>query len=154
MTEACQVDFYILGDGALTAEQLACRLALMAWEQGHQIAVLTETADLANKLDELMWDYPAGRFLPHSVHPGDTRVPVIIGQSGMPIPGGSEVIINLSSAAISGTDRFKRLLEIVPGSPSQRTASRNKFRTYREQGLNPASHTIGNQRGTRQTGEN
>jgi len=147
MTETCQVDFYVLGDGALTAEQLACRLALMAWEQGHQIAVLTETTDIANKLDELMWDYPTGRFLPHSAEPGDTRAPVIIGKSDMPIPGDKEVIINLTSTAISEPDRFKRLLEIVPGSPSQRTASRHKFRSYREQGLNPASHAIGKRPG-------
>jgi len=153
MTDACQVDFYVLGDGALTAEQLACRLALMAWEQGHRIAVLTETTDHANKLDGLMWDYPAGRFLPHSAEPGDTRAPVIIGKSDMPIPGDREVIINLTSTAISGLDRFKRLLEIVPGSPSQRTASRHKFRSYREQGLNPASHPIEKQPATMQTGE-
>ena len=147
MTETCQVDFYVLGDGALTAEQLACRLALMAWEQGHQIAVLTETTDIANKLDELMWDYPAGRFLPHSAEPGDTRAPVIIGTSDMPIQQDKEVIINLTSTAISEPDRFKRLLEIVPGSPSQRTASRHKFRSYREQGLDPASHAIGKRPG-------
>ena len=153
MAPACQVDFYVLGDGALTAEQLACRLALMAWEQGHRIAVLTETTDLANKLNELMWDYPAGRFLPHSAEPGDTRAPVIIGKADMPIPGDSQVIINLTSTAISGPDRFKRLLEIVPPSPSQRTASRNKFRSYREQGLDPASHPIGKQPGEQQAGK-
>jgi DNA polymerase-3 subunit chi len=145
--DACQVDFYVLGDGALTAEQLACRLALMAWEQGHRIAVLTETTDLANKLDDLMWDYPAGRFLPHSAEPEDTRAPVIIGKSDMPIPRDSEVIINLTSKAIAEPDRFKRLLEIVPGSPSQRTASRHKFRSYRELGLDPVSHPVGNQTG-------
>jgi len=143
MTGSCQVDFYVLGEGALTPEQLACRLALMAWEQGHRIVVLTETADLANKLDDLMWDYPAGRFLPHSTEAGDTRAPVIIGQSDMPIPGDSEIIINLTGSAIAEPDRFKRLLEIVPGSPAQRTASRHKFRSYREQGLDPASHPIG-----------
>ncbi len=123
MTGSCQVDFYVLDEGALSAEQLACRLALMAWEQGHRIAVLTETTDLANKLDELMWDYPTGRFLPHSAEPGDTQAPVIIGKSDMSIPGDSGVIINLASTAISKPDRFKRLLEIVPGSPAQRTAS-------------------------------
>ncbi len=143
MKATCQVDFYVLGDSAMTADQLACRLAMMAWEQGHKIAVLTETADLANKLDQLMWDYPAGRFLPHSAEPGDTRSPVIIGKSDMPLPAGSEVIINLAPTAISEPDRFKRLLEIVPGSPAQRTASRNKFRSYRDQGLNPVSHAIG-----------
>ena len=142
MTGTCQVDFYVLGEGALTAEQLACRLALMAWEQGQQIAVFTETADLAKRLDELMWNYPAGRFLPHSTQAGDSQAPVIIGTSDMPIPADSEVIINLSSTTISNPGRFKRLLEIVPGSPSQRTASRHKFRSYREQGLNPVSHPI------------
>lgn len=147
MTGSCQVDFYVLEEGAFSAEQLACYLALMAWEQGHHIAVLTETTDLANKLDELMWNYPAGRFLPHSAEPGDTRAPVIIGQSDMPIPGDSEVIINLTTTAISESDRFKRLLEIVPGDPVQRTASRHKFRSYREQGLNPASHSIGKRPG-------
>ncbi len=48
MTDSCQVDFYVLDEGALSAEQLACRLALMAWEQGHRITVLTESTDLAN----------------------------------------------------------------------------------------------------------
>ena len=147
MNDTCQVDFYVLGDGALSAEQLACRLALMAWEQGHRIAVLTETTGLASKLDELMWDYPTGRFLPHSAEPGDMRAPVIIGKSDMLIPGDSEVIINLTGTAVSEPDRFKRLLEIVPGNPSQRTASRHKFRTYREQGLDPVSHPIEKQPG-------
>jgi DNA polymerase-3 subunit chi len=152
MAGGCQVDFYVLDEGALSAEQLACRLALMAWEQGHQIAVITETADFAARLNDLMWEYPAGRFLPHSAGPGDTRAPVIIGNSDMTIPADSEVIINLTAAPISGPDRFKRLLEIVPGSPSQRTASRQKFRAYRDQGLDPVSHPIGKRPGDKQPG--
>ena len=147
MADSCQVDFYVLDEGALSAEQLACRLALMAWEQGHPIVVVTETAELAGKLDELMWNYPAGRFLPHSSDPGAKRAPVIIGPSDMQIPGDSEVLINLTATAINDPERFKRLLEIVPASSSQRTASRIKFRSYRDQGLNPASHTITKQQG-------
>ncbi|MEE8496165.1 MAG: DNA polymerase III subunit chi [Xanthomonadales bacterium] len=147
MTGSCQVDFYVLDEGGFSAEQLACDLALMAWEQGHQIAVLTETTDLTNELDELMWDYPAGRFLPHSAEPGDTRAPVTIGQLEMPIPGDSDLIINLTKTTISEPDRFKRLLEIVPANPVQRTASRHKFRSYREQGLDPASHPVGKRPG-------
>jgi DNA polymerase-3 subunit chi len=147
MTGSCQVDFYVLDESALTAEQLACRLALMAWEQGHRIAVLTETTELANKLDELMWNYPAGRFLPHTAQGGDARGPVTIGTPDMPIPGDAEVIINLSSTAIPEPGSFKRLLEIVPGIPSLRSVSRLKFRAYRDQGLDPASHPIGKNTG-------
>ncbi len=142
IADSCQVDFYVLDEGALSAEQLACRLALMAWEQGHPIVVLTETTELAKELDELMWNYPAGRFLPHSAEADAGPVPVLIGQLDMQIPQGSEVIINLSDTPISEPERFKRLLEIVPANSSQRTTSRIKFRAYREQGLNPASHAI------------
>lgn len=142
MTDSCQADFYVLEDGSYTAGQMACRLAMMAWEQGHRIAVLTETTDLANELDELMWDYPAGRFLPHSAKPGDQQAPVTIGAADRPIARDREVVINLSSTPIPEPGRFKRLLEIVPRNPSQRAASRLKFRAYREQGLDPASHTI------------
>ena len=52
-------------ESAPSAEQLACRLSLMAWEQGHRVSVLAPDENAARSLDELMWDYPAGRFLPH-----------------------------------------------------------------------------------------
>jgi DNA polymerase-3 subunit chi len=147
MTGSCQVDFYVLDESALTAGQLACRLALMAWEQGHRIAVLTETSEAADELDELMWNYPAGRFLPHTAQAGGTRGPVTIRTPDMPIPGDSEVIINLTSSVVSEPGSYKRLLEIVPGNPSQRSVSRLKFRTYRDQGLDPVSHPIGKKTG-------
>ena len=143
MSAVCQVDFYVLGNEK-SAELFACRLAMMAWEHGHRIAVLTENANEAQQLDELMWQHPAGRFLPHSTDFMNESAPVIIGTADAEIPADCEALINLTSKAISRPDRFKRLLEIVPASESERTASRQKFRSYREQGLRPASHTIGN----------
>ena len=85
MSDTCQVDFYVLSRDSQTAERLACRLALMAWEQGKQIAVLTENADEVQKLDALMWDYPPGRFLPHSTNFSDPSAPVRIPR--LPRPG-------------------------------------------------------------------
>lgn len=143
MADRCQVDFYVLGDSGKSAEQLACRLALMAWEQGHRIAVLTGNAAEARKLDELMWESPANRFLPHTLEFSDQTAPVRIGTADAEIPGDCEVLINLTTMAVPEPSRFKRLLEIVPRSESERTASRQKFRSYRDQGLRPASHTIG-----------
>lgn len=143
MTDTCQVDFYVLSSDNQTAERLACRLALMAWEQGKQIAVLAENADEVQKLDALMWDYPPGRFLPHSTNFSDPSAPVRIAASGAEFPDDCEVLINLTSAAIPDLGKFKRLLEIVPGGESDRAVSRHKFRAYRDLGLQPASHTIG-----------
>ena len=44
MAAPCQVDFYVLQDGAQSADRLACRLALMAWEQGHTALLVAADA--------------------------------------------------------------------------------------------------------------
>ena len=143
MGGTCQVDFYVLASPAQSAHQLACRLAMMAWEQGHRVAVLTSDEGEAESLDELMWDYPAGRFLPHQHGTSPASSPICIDVSGADISPDREVVINLADVAVSDPSRFRRLLEIVPGEEPKRLASRTKFREYREQGLNPASHPIG-----------
>ena len=116
---------------------------MMAWEQGHRVSVRTQTEPEARALDELMWDSPAGRFLPHGTGQAGENSPVFITDSGKDIPAGRDLIINLASTAVPEPERFRRLLEIVPPQADQRTASREKFRQYRDQGLEPAHHAIG-----------
>lgn len=143
MSTPCQVDFYVLAGRAQSAQRLACRLAMMAWEQGYRVSVRTDNDQAAQELDELMWDHPPGRFLPHGTGADGAASPVSIGTLQQDIPADREVIINLAASAVPEPARFKRLLEIVPPDASQRDASRMKFRQYRDQGLDPAHHTIG-----------
>jgi len=143
MNSGCQVDFYVLPRPDQSAERLACRLAMMAWEQGHRVAVLTADEKDASTLDDIMWDYPPGRFLPHENGATASDTPVSIGTQIADIPPDRNVLINLADYPIPEPGRFKRLLEIVPGDELKRLASRTKFRAYRDLGLEPASHTIG-----------
>lgn len=137
----CQVDFYVLQDEAQSADLLACRLALMAWEQGKRIMVLAASDGECERLDELMWEHPQGRFLPHALV-RDGSAPVMIG-SNSELPGlATDVLINLTATAVPQPGRFQRLLELVPANDGQRTASREKFREYRASGLEPATHSI------------
>lgn len=143
MSDACQVDFYVLASSGLSAERLACRLAMMAWEQGHKVVVLTASEKDAATLDEIMWDFPAGRFLPHSRVETDVETPVRIETHGADIAVERDLVINLTDHPVSDPERFSRLLEIVPGEEQRRKASRQKFRAYRDLGLDPLSHQIG-----------
>lgn len=142
MSGACQVDFYVLQDESLSAELLACRLALMAWEQDHRIMVLAENEAQAERLDALMWDYPQARFLPHAQKRQPVPAPVMIGVMAELDDDAGEVIINLTQGAVPQPERFRRLLELVPANDAQRQASRDKFRVYRSRGLEPASHPV------------
>ncbi len=141
MPDSSQVDFYQLGKPGLEAAALACRLALMAWERGHRIVILADSEEAAAELDELMWKIPQGRFLPHGrAGAGGGRAPVRITRMGD--LKDADVVINLCAQPVPATDRFSRLLEIVPHREADRDAAREKYRTYRDRGLQPAYHEI------------
>jgi len=140
--EPCQVDFYLLGASSSGADRLACRLALMAWERKQKIFIITATESSGKQLGELMWQYPEGRFLPHSgVNDQDSgKAPVYIGTlSGL---NTTDVVINLCPEAVPQPERFSRVLEIVPYAENERQASRVKYKTYLNQGLEPKTHEI------------
>lgn len=141
-TEACQVDFYLLGETAASPTKLACRLALMAWERKQGVFISTDTQADGEQLDQLMWQYPEGRFLPHALSgdAGENPAPIRIGQpTGLkPV----DVVINLCPGAVPDPVRFRRVLEIVPFADEERQASRMKYKTYRKFGITPRIHEI------------
>jgi len=146
-SSSCQVDFYVLEDPRKSVDQLACQLAMMAWEQGLSSLVVVPDSDHAKKLDELMWSWPQGRFLPHQVSGQTCQAPVSIGSLADLGHTQAEVVINLDLLPVPQPERFRRLLELVPAREADRQASRVKFRAYRESGLNPQSHAMGHNSG-------
>ena len=143
MDHACQVDFYVLARPTQSAGELACRLAMRAWEQGHRVLVRVANDEDARRLDEQMWDCPAGRFVPHGRGGAAADAPVGIETAGNRVPGERDLLINLCVEPVADVNRFRRLLEIVPAEPAQRDASREKFRNYRALGLSPETHPMG-----------
>ena len=142
MPTSCQVDFYVLKTPSLDARKLACRLAMMAWERGHHITLITDSESLARDMDDLLWELPADRFLPHGLdtEPEGKAAPVTI--TTMPRVNAGDVMINLSLQAIPEPLRFNRLLEIVSQQEDQLLASREKYRYYKDQGITPMTHEI------------
>lgn len=145
-----QVDFYLLADPSLSADHLACRLAMMAWERRQQVFIVATTDEHLAKLDQLMWEFPPGRFLPHArtndlAHDQNAKnAPVTLGLgSDLGSDANSAaVVINLCPEAIPQATRFDRILEIVPFVKEQRDASRTKYKNYLKLGLKPQTHEI------------
>lgn len=140
--DACQVDFYLLGESSPGAAKLACRLALMALERNQKIFIITTNESSGKELDELMWQYPEGRFVPHA-RSADRHwelAPVRIGTLSSLNP--VDVVINLCPEVVPEPRRFGRLLEIVPCADDEKEASRVKYRIYRDLGLKPQTHEI------------
>ena len=114
----------------------------MAWERGHTAQVLTSDDEQARQFDDLLWNSPAERFVPHAIAGTQDAeaAPVQITTAEGLVDG--DLLINLSREPIADPGRFARLLEIVPHKPADREASREKFRYYRNQGLEPQTHDI------------
>src|SRR5688572_11838026 len=63
-----RVDFYVLSADAPDARlRYACRLAERAVEQGCQVYI--QTPDV-QRLDDMLWTFSDGSFLPHEVYQG------------------------------------------------------------------------------------
>ena len=162
-------DFYVLPDQKPNGRLLlACRLAEKAYRLGHRIYIHASSAAQAENLDELLWTFRQGSFVPHAVYPGAAQdnSPVLLGWGesahrilsalGSPpgptaaqdnrnpdaTEGPDTLLINLAPEVPECFEQFHRVAEVVDQEPETLVASRRKFRYFREQGYQPEFHKL------------
>ncbi|MBD3618216.1 MAG: DNA polymerase III subunit chi [Chromatiales bacterium] len=138
-----RVDFYILGDDARAGRHLtACRLAEKAWGMGHRVHLHAASAEEAVMLDELLWTFRDGSFLPHErVTEAGADCPVTLSECWEPT-GECEVLINLAPEVPGFFSRFERVAEIIDRDEAARRLGRERFRFYRDRGYPLATHEL------------
>ena len=143
-----RVDFYLTQTSQ--RKQLlttACRLAEKASRQGHHIFIHTDDASHAQQVDELLWTYRQGSFVPHALIEAGAAPSVhdkiVIGHDHDP-QFKHDVMINLAASIPDFFSRFERVAEIVSGDESQRNEARQRFKFYRDRGYELSTHDIKN----------
>jgi DNA polymerase-3 subunit chi len=138
-----QVDFYILADNAPKARPLlTCRLTEKAWKQGHRVFINTDTSQQLGELDDLLWTFRAGSFIPHGVYTEtDAEQPVSLGH-GVEPEGYNDVLVNLSPDVPGFFSRFERVAELVGADDASRTAARERYRFYQDRGYTLNTHKL------------
>lgn len=139
-----RIDFYITEDGHEQARQrLACRLAEKAYALNHTIYIHTGDRQQAEQLDQLLWTFRDGSFIPHCLQ--DDRVAsqaaIVIGHEGEPEEH-NQVLINLSKDVPAFFSRFERVAELIAGDERDRQAGRERFRFYRDRGYELNTHNL------------
>ena len=140
-----RVDFYILQDMERDAmHRFACRLAAKALRAGQPAYLHTATSEQTQELDELLWEYPPHRLLPHARldTPEAQDAPLVIGQrmdsaDTLPTDG---LLINLTDAVPAFPGWFERVAEIIVGE--QRDSGRERYRFYRDRGYPLFHHEL------------
>jgi DNA polymerase-3 subunit chi len=141
-----RVDFYIIEDPDTERALLSCRIAEKAYKSGLRVFILVPERTHALRLDDLLWTFRDGSFIPHTLSDAETDPedvpPVLIGTADQPATP-ADVLINLTDAVPDCIRQFERVVEIVPADENGRRLGRERFRRYRELGLDPQSHRIG-----------
>ena len=138
------VDFYILPEQySNSKEEFACRIADKAYRLGHSTYIHAESREQATTLDDLLWTYNAGSFLPHELYSKSNPVdaPILVGFEDNPDVN-FDVLVTLTTSVPLFFSRFMRVAEIVATDDSNRTHARERFRFYRDRGYPLNSHDI------------
>jgi DNA polymerase-3 subunit chi len=138
------VDFYIL-DSSDPGKRLltACRLTEKAWQGGYRTFILTETPAHQKTLDDLLWTFRPGSFVPHANlnDRAHSSTPVILGTSLDPGMN-SNLLINLQSSAVDPPESVERIIEIIDQDEQVRLDGRQRYRYYQKIGKTVRSHRI------------
>lgn len=137
-----QVDFYVLDRvDELARNTLACKLAEKAWRLENTIHIHTMTRADADRLDELLWTFRDGSFVPHSLAGSEDDAPITIGYGADAVPV-RDLLITLCDEIPSFADTFPRVAELVTSDEDCRRKSRERYASYRDQGHTIETHNI------------
>ncbi len=146
---APRVDFYVLASQDPAARlRFACRLVGKAWQLRHRVRVQFDPGGDLDAFDDLLWTYEDRSFVPHrrvgedASVPGNAPPPVVIADSEAADPADGDLIVNLADAMPAGFERFGRIAEIVDAHEARRKRGRERFRQYRERGIEPLMHEM------------
>lgn len=139
-----RVDFYVLGaSGNRARQQFACRLAEKAYRLDNTIHIRTTDRREAEQLDELLWTYRDGSFVPHELSTGSAapESPITISHEDSPRQQ-TDLLINLTDQIPAECDAFPRVAEIVTSDEEARQQSRKRYAQYRELGHTLETHKM------------
>ena len=121
----------------------ACRIIEKAYIRHHRVFVYADNKADAEAMDELLWTFKEDSFIPHNLQGEgpEPPPPIQIGFNDEP-RGFDDVLVNLSSNSPRFYHRFKRIIEIVIDHEADKTASRSRYRFYKNQQCVIKTHQI------------
>jgi len=140
-----EVSFYILSSALLQERYLfACKLIEKAYRNGQFCYILTDSDEQSQLLDDLLWTFRAGSFIPHEIYTGQapsTDKVILIGSVKAP-EHSQGLLFNLSSKYPEDISKTKRILEMLDNCEITKAAARNRYRQYQQAGMRVTTHNM------------
>ena len=140
-----EVSFYILPSSSQQDRHLfACRLIEKAYQKKQFCYVYTNSYQQSQQLDNQLWTFKAGSFIPHQVF--EDNLPefeqsILIGSQTAPEQW-QKIVLNLSSNYPDTSSQSERILEILDDNETIKHAGRIRYKQYQQAGHNITTHTM------------
>lgn len=118
-------------------EQALPKLLEKALSAGYRCLLTAESEDRIEQLNQLLWTYDPGSFLPHaSVKDGQPEEQPVLLSTALEAPNDARLLA-VTDGRLADAARFERVLDIFDGnSQSAVEQARIRWKTYKEQGNN------------------
>jgi DNA polymerase III subunit chi len=140
-----EISFYVLPTESSQERYLfACKLIEKAYRSGSFAHVLTDSLEQSQLIDDLLWTFRAGSFIPHQVYTGELPAVhnvVLIGHDNPP-ENWQKTLINLSSQPPKDFQHAERILEILDDSEETKTGGRQRYKQYQQAGIEITTHKM------------
>ncbi len=146
---AARVDFYLLpGTDPEARLRFACRLIEKAWLKRHRVRVQFDPGSELEAFDRLLWTFSDRSFVPHRRAGSRDDTPplappaVVIADTPDPDAADGDLVVNLAASVPPDMARWERIAEVIDSDATRRQRGRERFRAYRDRGLEPATHEM------------
>lgn len=120
--------------------RILCDLAAEFYAAGQRVLVMVQDDNQGVTLDQFMWTWQQGSFVPHVYQNGavdchDEPVVIVAAEEN---PNGAEVLLMGVPCSVEFIRHFRRVIDFAETFDETRLAeSRERFRSYREHGFAP-----------------
>jgi DNA polymerase III subunit chi len=134
------ITFYILPTQSQHERYVfTCKLIEKAYRSGTFCYVLTDDHTQSQRIDDLLWTFRAGSFIPHQIYVGEIpTIPQVLIGSLPPPEQWQNTVLNLSSNCTTA----QRVLEILDNSEATKSIGRQRYRQYKDAGFELNTHKM------------
>lgn len=141
----CEVSFYLLSSETEQERRVfACKLIEKIYRSGIFGYVLTGDSEQSRIIDDLLWTFRPGSFIPHAIY--EDTLPsypdiFLIGAAQAP-KNWQNTIVNLTDRCPDDFSADSRIIEILDGNESVKESGRQRYRRYQQAGLTISTHPL------------
>jgi DNA polymerase-3 subunit chi len=130
-----QISFYHLRSTSL--ERALPKLLEKAYNVGMKALILVDSEEAMDALNEQLWQYDPGSFLPHgSIADPTAQAQPILLSTTLDNQNNADILCITNGVELNETHHFARVLDIFDGNDETATTNaRARWKTYTEQSL-------------------